>query len=208
MINLPKLRGPMSWSVLSLIAMCTYAIFAISTAFSPLFNPSTHTTSQSQTTSLLERHADLIAIDVARFEGRSAFFKPVRKAAPPPPPPPPPVAAVDNTPKEPAPPPPPPVPSTYMGPELIAIIGDEAWFRGSGSGAGAVMRLKAGSEMDGLKVVSTTQPSMVTVEYRRGVYEIDLFVAEEPFFLNEAPALPDTSFLKEVDEASDSPEAS
>jgi hypothetical protein len=37
------------------------------------------------------------------------------------------------------------------------------------------------------------------VEYRRGVYEINLFVAEEPFFLQEVQDLPDTSFLKEID---------
>ena len=86
-----------------------------------------------------------------------------------------------------------------MGPELIAIIGDEAWFRGIGNGAEAVMRLKAGTERDGLKVVSTTLPSMVTVEYRRGVYEIDLFVVEEPFFLLEAPVLPDASFFKKLE---------
>lgn len=206
MIDLTKLRGPMSWSVLSLIAILTYAIFAISTAFSPIFDRSIHIDDQSQESSLLEQHANLMLMDVARFEGRSAFFKPVRKAMPPPPPPSP--APVDDTPKEPPPPILPPVPQTYMGPELIAIIGDEAWFRGSGSGAGAVMRLKAGSEMDGLKVVSTTQPSMVTVEYRRGVYEIDLFVVEEPFFLEEAPPVPDTSFLKEVDETRDPPTSS
>jgi hypothetical protein len=40
---------------------------------------------------------------------------------------------------------------------------------------------------------------MVTVEYRRGVYEIDLFIVEEPFFLQEVQDLPDTSFLKEID---------
>ena len=108
---------------------------------------------------------------------------------------------VHDTPKEEPPDPgPPPAPSTYMGPELIAIIGDEAWFRGSGIGSGAVIRLRAGNEKDGLKVVSTTLPSMVTVEYRRGVYEIDLFVVEEPFFLEQAPPAPDTSFLKEVDD--------
>ena len=53
-----------------------------------------------------------------------------------------------------------------MGPPLIAIIGTEAWFRVSGSGANPVIRLLVGEEQDGLKLVGTTLPSMVTVEHR------------------------------------------
>ncbi|MBC8202546.1 MAG: hypothetical protein H8E91_01840 [Planctomycetes bacterium] len=199
MIDLSKFRGPISWSILSILIILTYGIVSILNSISPLLERSTEIAGESQTASLLEQHEMLITMDIARFEGRSAFFKPIRKAPPPPPPPPAPTVE-EQEPVDTGPPPPPPAPATYMGPELIAIIGDEAWFRGSGSGAEAVMRLKAGVEKDGLKVVSTTLPSMVTVEYRRGVYEIDLFVVEEPFFLQEVPDLPDTSFLKEVDQ--------
>ncbi|MDP7008993.1 MAG: hypothetical protein QGI78_05425 [Phycisphaerales bacterium] len=202
MITLSTFRGPTSWSILSLAVICLYCIVAMKNSFAPLFEQSVQTSDGSQITSYLEKHDSMVAIDIARFEGRSAFFKPIRKAPPPPPPPP---APVVTTPKEPTPPPPPPIPSTYMGPELIAIIGDEAWFRGTGSGEEAVLRLKAGSEHDGLKVVSTTLPSMVTVEYRRGVYEIDLFIVEEPFFLEDQPAEPETSFLKEVEQEEESP---
>ena len=195
MINAASLKGPMSWSLISLLVIGTYGIIAMTNSFAPLFTQSNELRDESQATALIERHDELIAMDVARFEGRSAFFKPVRK--PPPPAPTTPVSPV--TPKERPPDPgPPPPPSTYMGPELIAIIGDEAWFRGSSSSA--VIRLVAGNELDGLKVLSTSLPSMVTVEYRRGVYELDLFVVEEPFFLEQAPPAPDTSFLKEVDD--------
>jgi len=197
MINATSLKGPMSWSVISLLVIGTYGIIALTNSFAPLFTQTNELRDESQITSLIERHDELIAMDVARFKGRSAFFKPVRK----PPPPAPTTPVVHDTPKEEPPDPgPPPAPSTYMGPELIAIIGDEAWFRGSGIGSSTVIRLRAGNEKDGLKVVSTTLPSMVTVEYRRGVYEIDLFVVEEPFFLEQAPPAPDTSFLKEVDD--------
>jgi len=200
MIKLSTLRGPISWSLLSILILLTYGLISIANSFSPLLEVSTQATGDSQEQALIEQHAMLITMDIARFEGRSAFFKPIRKA-PPPPPPPPPVAQVSEVePVDTGPPPPPPPPATYMGPELIAIIGDEAWFRGIGNGADAVIRLTAGTEKDGLKVVSTTLPSMVTVEYRRGVYEIDLFVSEEPFFLQEAPVLPDTTFLKKIDE--------
>ena len=206
MMSLSKFRSPMSWSIIFIVAIGTYGLISISASLSPLFERSVEAVDDSQTSALLDQHKMLITMDVARFEGRSAFFKPVRKA--PPPPPPPPTPKVDSEPKDVGPPPPPPPPSNYMGPELIAILGDEAWFRGSGSGVEAVIRLKAGAEHDGLKVVSTTLPSMVTVEYRRGVYEIDLFVTEEPFFLQEVPELPDTSFLKKIDEEEEAPASS
>jgi hypothetical protein len=206
MINLSKFQGPISWSIISILVILTYGMISIANSFSPLLERSSETTDDSQAKALLDQHDMLITMDIARFEGRSAFFKPIRKA--PPPPPPPPTSTVEEEPVDSGPPPPPPAPSTYMGPELIAIIGDEAWFRGSGNGAEAVMRLKAGSEQDGLKVVSTSLPSMVTVEYRRGVYKIDLFVVEEPFFLQEVPNLPDTSFLIEIDEVEEVPTSS
>ncbi len=197
MINATSLKGPLSWSIISLLVIGTYGIISLTNSFAPLFTQSNELRDESQAIALIERHDELIAMDVARFKGRSAFFKPVRK--PPPPAPTTPVSPVTPIERPPDPGPPPP-PSTYMGPELIAIIGDEAWFRGSGSGLSAVIRLMAGHEIDGLKVVSTNLPSMVTVEYRRGVYKIDLFVVEEPFFLEQAPPAPDTSFLKEVED--------
>ena len=202
MINFNTLKGPMSWSILSLLVITIYGFFAITDSFSPLFRQSNELVADSQSNTLLVQHDAHIAMDIARFKGRSAFFKPVRKA--PPPPPPAPKQDVEQIQRTPPPDPgPPPAPSSYMGPDLIAIIGDEAWFRGSGSGSSAVIRLKAGTEKDGLKVVSTSLPSMVTVEYRRGVYEIDLFIVEEPFFLEQAPPPADTSFLKEVDDTRD-----
>ena len=206
MMSLSKFRSPMSWSIISIVVIGTYGLISISASISPLFERSVEAVDDSQKSALLDQHKMLITMDVARFEGRSAFFKPVRKA--PPPPPPPPTPKVDSEPKDVGPPPPPPPPANYMGPELIAILGDEAWFRGSGSGAEAVIRLTVGTEHDGLKVISTTLPSMVTVEYRRGVYEIDLFVSEEPFFLQEVPELPDTSFLKQIDEEEEAPASS
>lgn len=206
-MDISKFRGPSSWSVLSLLVIVVYGIIAVTNSLSPLLQRTASEVEDTQTTALLAMHDDMIATDVSRFQGRSAFFKPVRKAPPPPPPPPP--RPVDDDPSTPVPDPgPPPAPATYMGPELIAIIGDEAWFRGTGSGVEAVIRIKSGAETNGLKVVSTTLPSMVTVEYRRGVYEIDLFSTEEPFFLKEPPPTPETGFLKEVDNFEDPPTTS
>jgi hypothetical protein len=86
-----------------------------------------------------------------------------------------------------------------MGPPLIAIIGDEAWFRSSGTGSNAVIRLTVGEEQDGLKLIKTTLPSMVTVEHRRGEYVIDLFSSDEPFFREDPPPIVSDSFLEEVE---------
>ncbi|MDP6541509.1 MAG: hypothetical protein QF444_04970 [Phycisphaerales bacterium] len=207
MIYTSKLRSPISWSIVSLLVIVAYGLVAITNSLSPIFHQSRNDPVDSQTNSLLSMHDDLLAIDVERFEGRSAFFKPVLKA--PPPPPPPPRQEVAETPPQDIPDPgPPPPPATYLGPELIAIIGDEAWFRGSGSGEDVVIRLQAGEEKDGLKVVSTTIPSMVTVEYHRGVYELDLFSLDESFFLEHPPPSPETGFLKEVGEVDDAPSTS
>ena len=207
MIDISKFRGPLSWSVLSLLVIVVYGIIAVTNSLSPLLQRTASEVEDTQTTALLAMHDDMITTDVSRFKGRSAFFKPVRKAPPPPPPPPP--RPVDDNPGTPVPDPgPPPAPATYMGPELIAIIGDEAWFRGTGSGVEAVIRIQSGEETNGLKVVSTALPSMVTVEYRRGVYEIDLFSTEEPFFLKEPPPTPETGFLKEVDSFEETPASS
>ena len=130
MIDLSKFRGPLVWSTISLFVLCVYGILGVTRSLSPLFHQSIDSQTDSQTSTLLAKHDDFLELDVARFQGRSAFFKPLRKAPPPPPPP----KRVDPIVDEPEPDPgPPPAPLTYMGPDLIAIIGDEAWFSHSAS---------------------------------------------------------------------------
>jgi hypothetical protein len=139
-------------------------------------------------------------MDIARFNGRSAFYIPIRIARPAPPAPkkeeviPEPEPRV--IPEEPKPIPP---PATYTGPPLIAIFGQEAWFRGSGSGVSGVIRLKVGEEQDGLKLIETTPPLIATVEHRRGKYPIHLFEDKEPFFRQDPAPVASDSFLEEVD---------
>jgi hypothetical protein len=99
-------------------------------------------------------------------------------------------------PEEPKPIPPPP---TYTGPPLIAIIGQEAWFRGSGSGNTPVIRLKVGEEQNGLKLIETMPPAQVIVKHRRGEYPINLFDYNETFFRQDPPPVAVDSFLEEVD---------
>ena len=138
-------------------------------------------------------------MNIAQFNGRSAFFKPIRIAVPLPPPPPQEIDDTPTVPKEIIIPGPPPAPLSYMGPALIAIIGEEAWFKGSGTGPSAVLKIKTGEESEGVKVISTSAPSIVTVEHRNGSYSIPLFETEEGFFREEP--LPPTAndFLEEVE---------
>ena len=193
-----SLRGPLGWSLASIIviiAFCVYSVFALAT---PFLQQGRAQDTAYKTTTLVEKYNQFVAVDIARFNGRSAFFKYIRIAPPPPPkqeeiPEPDPIIIVEE--KETG---PPDAPLKYMGPALIAIIGDEAWFRG-GSGPDVVIRLKAGEEQDGLKVVKTTPPAIVTVEHRHGEYDINLFSNEEPFFRDDAPPVVQDAFLEEVE---------
>jgi hypothetical protein len=200
MIDTSKLKGPLGLSILSIVVLLVLGINGISSIVTPFFGSSSSMSASSATDTLLKQHDDYQAMNIARFNGRSAFFKPIRIAiATPPPPPPQEKNDTPMVPKEIIIPGPPPAPSSYMGPALIAIIGDEAWFKGSGTGPDAVLRIKTGEESEGVKVVSTSSPSIVTVEHRLGVYSIHLFENEETFFREEP--LPPTAndFLEEVE---------
>ena len=196
-----SLRGPLGWSLASVVVICVVVLYGAIEVVSPMFQAQGDVASESQTMPLVEKYNQFVALDIARFNGRSAFFNPIRIAPPTPPkkeePPEPEEPIVKNEEVEDPGPPPPPI--DYLGPPVIAIIGDEAWFRGSGSGSDAVIRLTAGEEQNGLKLVKTTPPAMVTVEHRRGIYDIDLFDTNEPFFREDAPPVVQDGFLEEVE---------
>jgi hypothetical protein len=199
-MNPQSLQGPLGWSVASIIAILAFAFYAAMTIASPIFQNGATDTTTTNTDSLVEKYNMYVAVDIARFNGRSAFFKPIRIAPPTPPQPPtPPDPIVEEEAIVEYVPPAPTAPPSYMGPPLIAIIGSEAWFRLGGTGANPVIRLLVGEEQDGLTLVSTTLPSMVTVEHRTGIYEIDLFSTEEPFFRQDPPPFASDSFLEEVE---------
>ncbi len=198
MMEQQTLRGPLGWSIASIIVILLFCAYAIITVASPLLRQAkADAPKTSMTDSLVERYNNNVAVDIARFNGRSAFFNPIQ------------IAIRREPTKQPSreivPEPeeiivtrgPDPAPLTYMGPPLIAIIGDEAWFRGGGSDS--VIRLKSGEELDGLKVISTTPPSTATVEHRTGVYPLNLFTNEEPFFSQEPPSVISEGFLEEVE---------
>jgi hypothetical protein len=198
MITLDKLKGPLGWSIAALIVLFVFLCIAFAAIISPFFAQAGDTPSNSRMVALVVQYDENNAADIARFNGRSAFFKPIRIARPTPPPPPKIEVADLPPPPPPAPVGPPPAPATYTGPKLIAIIGNEAWFR-NGSGSSPVIRLQMGEEKDGLKLLSTLEPTMVKVQHRRGTYEIDLFSADEPFFREEPLPSSTHDFFKEVE---------
>ncbi len=82
---------------------------------------------------LMDEHDTEMSTYQARFNGRSLFFKPPAPAPPPRPVPPPPD-------EDPPPPPPPPASTVYTGPSVVAILGDEVWFRAPRRGVGRSSR--------------------------------------------------------------------
>ena len=98
-----------------------------------------------------------------RFEGRSLFFRPRAPAVKPPP--------KQTTAKKPdLPTPPPPIPMTYGGPAVIAVIGDQVWFKGKDN-----LRLRVGEEGAGIKVLASNPPWTVNLAYAGGEYDVPVF---------------------------------
>lgn len=198
MIDSNAMKGPLGWSIASIVVIVMFCSYSISIIMTPFLTRGGDVVADSQAVTLLEKHNEYALVDIARFNGRSAFFKPIPIPRPIPEYVPPPPEDKPKPPEEMEDPGPPPPPATYMGPPLIAIIGDEAWFRGSGSGFDAVIRLRSGQEKNGLTLVGTEEPTMAMVQYRGGDYTIPLFTTEESFFLDEPPPAPSVDFFDEV----------
>lgn len=98
-----------------------------------------------------------------RFEGRSLFFRPPAPAVKPAPKP-----RSENKPE--APPPPPPIPMSYGGPVVIAVIGDQVWFKSKDN-----LRLRVGEEGAGVKVLASNPPWTVKLGYAGGEYDVPVF---------------------------------
>lgn len=130
-----------------------------------------------------------------RFEGRSLFSRP-RAPAPPPPP--------QTSEKEPdAAPLPPPIPTTYGGPVVIAVIGDQVWFKSKDN-----LKLRVGEEGAGVKVLASNPPWTVKLAYAGGEYDVAIFKDYQTTFssnpLTERPT-PGIVFADTADRAVKTP---
>src|SRR5207244_2317387 len=102
---------------------------------------------EAEVSKLMVQHDEAMKTYQDRFNGRSAFFKPPPKPQPKP-------IIVDAPPAPPPPDPgPPPPPATYTGPNLLALMGDEAWFKPPTT-ADKTMVLRTGEEKSGVKLIS------------------------------------------------------
>ena len=79
MMEQQTLRNPLGWSIASIIVILLFCAYAIATVASPLLNQGkADAPITSKTDSLVEKYNNHVAIDIARFNGRSAFFNPIQ----------------------------------------------------------------------------------------------------------------------------------
>jgi hypothetical protein len=177
------LRGPLG---ASLAALCVIILFLL--VMMPGLYRSTFTVFQPGANNdesvelLIAAHERNMETDVDRFNGRSFFYLPRPKPKPRPTPPPPPPPAPEPDP-EPRPDPVPTYPATYTGPKLIAILGDQAWFRKSSSPLDPTTRIRIGETQHGIEVLSTNAPRGIQVKYNNGgPYDVELIDMDaDPF---------------------------
>ena len=129
---------------------------------------------------LMDEHDKEMSTYQARFNGRSLFFKPPAPALRPRPAPPPPQE------DPPPPPPPPPASTVYTGPSVVAILGDEVWFRAPRAGETG-LRIRVGDQREGITVLAVNAPWSVQLGYERGEYDVDLFARTLPDLFNSPP---------------------
>ncbi len=160
-------------------AICLVVILVTAVAillqFPKLWNAAWGSTSDDQTPAdtlarFVADHEEIHHQYQSRFDGRSVFHTPPptpRQAAPRPRP-------VDPGPE----PEPEPIdtgpPSAYQGPSLVAIVGDEAWFKPPRDGE-KTLQIPVGEEKGGVEVVSIHSIFSAKVRYRDGEYDISLF---------------------------------
>lgn len=127
-------------------------------------------------------HQDLQKTARGRFDGRSVFFKPPQPVVQRDRPKPPPVTMpqeIDREPPKPAGP-----PARYTGPSIMAFVGDTVWFQGD-------LRVSAGEEDAGVRVISVDAPWSARLGFRGGEYDVTLFENETSGFLQaESAAAP------------------
>ncbi len=169
-------------------------IVAILMQIPRLWNAAWGSTSDEQTPAdtlarFVADHEDIHQTYQSRFDGRSVFHTPPptpRRAAPRPKPP------VETEPE----PEPEPIdtgpPAMYQGPSLIAIVGNEAWFKPPREGEN-ILQIPVGEEKGGVELVSIDSIFSATVRYRDGEYDISLFGdwnQDAPFKDKSSPAKP------------------
>ena len=184
-------RGPFGASIAALAVIVLFLLVMMPSVYQSTWTVFTGSTEQTDgMDELVAAHSRNMETDVDRFNGRSLFYLPPVKRRPPPPPPPKPID--DSPPPPPPPPPKPSYPANYTGPKLIAILGDEAWFRKNSTELDPTTRIKTGCVQHGIEVISTSAPRSIRVMYNNGgPYEVELIDLDvNPFEGSAALNLP------------------
>lgn len=204
------LRGPLGISLLALVVIGVFLVVMMPPLYrstSTIFSSGTEGTGSLD--NLIVAHAGNMDTDIERFNGRSFFYLPPVKRRPPPPPPPPPVVA---EPPPPAPPPPPTFPPNYTGPKLIAILGDEAWFRKTSNLKYGVedpkTRIRIGELIHGIELLATDPPRGIEVKYNDGgPYEVSLIDMDTSPFSSASPQTTPSGILEDINDTDPDPAA-
>lgn len=180
---IPGLKVPGSFAV-SVFALIFTAVFVLASAL-------------MITRSLLESSVDAKQVDVItrllasnkmmdkseeRFNGRSIFYvprEPIRER-PPPPPRPIPTRVPDPDPEPRLEPPPSPPPSTYAGPDVQSILGNQVFFMNG-------KRVPEGQTVEGVTVLRVDGAFKVRLGWRDGEYDVELFAQQMPDFFGKKP---------------------
>jgi hypothetical protein len=180
MINRESINASMLTSVAALALAAIVLLAGAWSAVSAMFiNANDRQDPSDRIAQLVAEHEEEISLHQARFNGRSAFFRPPPRRDPTPPPPPPPKVEVEEEEEkeveeevevEPPPPPPPPVPSEYEGPPVLYVLGDMVVFRPSSPGEPG-KRIRIGQERNGIDIVSVDPPRSIRVGYQPEGYD-------------------------------------
>ncbi len=125
---------------------------------------------------LMDEHDTEMSTYQARFNGRSLFFTPPAPRRRP-------LPVTPQRDEDPPPPPPPPPPTVYTGPSVVAIVGEEVWFRAPRAGESG-LRIRVGDQGEGITVLAANAPWSVRLGYERGEYDIELFARTLPGLLD------------------------
>ncbi len=158
------LRRPLLLSTVGLVVAGIVLVVPLPGLLAAMFTTSIgHDRAGENMQAYLAAHETNLATYRERFEGRSLFFRPPAPVVR--------LASTETSKKEPdAAPLPPPVPTTYGGPVVIAVIGDQVWFKSKDN-----LKLRVGEEGSGVKVLASNPPWTVKLAYAGGEYDVPVF---------------------------------
>ena len=176
-----KVPGSLAVSVLALV-LTAGLVIASALVITRSLSESSVEAKQADVISRLLDSNKMMDTAESRFNGRSIFYvprEPIRER-PAPPPRPAPTREPEPEPEPRPTPPPPPPPSTYAGPDIQSILGNQVFFANG-------KRVPEGQTMEGVTVLRVDSAFKVRLGWREGEYDVQLFAQEMPSFFGTKP---------------------